>query len=126
MTVNSMHPSVTGRVLPPAGPESRLAERQWPPSDSIDWQAAQKAGRACCCPAHPAVIVVMPSSPGRPHQTDLLLCGHHYRWSRARLAAAGATVLDMNGAPVTDNAWSSVPVSERAGSTSVSELESTV
>ncbi len=117
MSVNSMHPSVTGRVLPPEGPAARPAGPQWPASDSIDWRAAQNAGHACCCTARPAVIVVMPPRPGRPHQTDLLLCGHHYRASRARLAAAGAVVLDMNGAPVTDNAWSPASENDRAGST---------
>jgi hypothetical protein len=34
----------------------------------------------------------MPPTATRPHQTDLLLCGHHYRASRDALAAAGATV----------------------------------
>jgi hypothetical protein len=38
------------------------------------------------------VQVVMPPTPARPHQTDLMLCGHHYRASRAALAAAGAVV----------------------------------
>jgi hypothetical protein len=39
---------------------------------------------------------------------DLLLCGHHYRVSRKSLAAAGATVLDLNGEPVGDDVWPSV------------------
>lgn len=34
----------------------------------------------------------MPPTPARPRETDLLLCGHHYRASRAALAAAGAVV----------------------------------
>jgi hypothetical protein len=37
---------------------------------------------------------------GRPHATELLLCGHHYHRSRRALAAAGATVLDPNRARV--------------------------
>jgi hypothetical protein len=36
------------------------------------------------------VRVFMPAVPARPHQVDLLLCGHHYRVSRQALAAAGA------------------------------------
>lgn len=46
--------------------------------------------RSCCCPARPAVLVVMPPVPARPHETDLLLCEHHFRVSRPALAAAGA------------------------------------
>ena len=47
---------------------------------------------ACCCPARAMVQVVMPPTPARPYETDLLLCGHHYRASRTALAAAGAVV----------------------------------
>jgi hypothetical protein len=77
-----------------------------PGADSIDWEAARQAERACCCPAKPVVVVVMPAAPGRPHRTDLLLCGHHYRVSRQALTAAGATVTDIHGTPVTGGAQS--------------------
>jgi hypothetical protein len=56
--------------------------------------------RACCCPAWPVVTVIMPPAPGRPHSVDLLLCGHHFRVSRAALEAAGAAVYDDTGALV--------------------------
>ncbi len=49
-------------------------------------------GRACCCPARAIVQVVLPPSAARKHPTDLLLCGHHYRVSRATLAAMRARV----------------------------------
>ena len=39
----------------------------------------------------------MPPSPARPHQTELLLCGHHSRVSRQALAAAGARIRDLPG-----------------------------
>jgi len=58
------------------------------------------ADRACCCPARPVVTAIMPPAPGRPHAVDLLLCGHHFRVSRAALAAAGAAVYDNTGALV--------------------------
>jgi hypothetical protein len=58
------------------------------------------ADRACCCPARPVVTVIMPPAPGRPHAVDLLLCGHHFRVSRAALTAAGAAVYDDTGALV--------------------------
>jgi hypothetical protein len=58
------------------------------------------ADRACCCPARPVVTVIMPPAPGRPHPVDLLLCGHHFRVSRAALTAAGAAVYDDTGALV--------------------------
>jgi hypothetical protein len=53
------------------------------------------ADRACCCPAKARVRVVMPPTAARPHQTDLLLCGHHYRVSRQALAAAHARVQEL-------------------------------
>ena len=82
-----------------------LAERQrpaavLPPLPAIDWRALRKADRACCCPAKPVVIVVMPPAPGRDNPTDLLLCSHHYRVSREALMAAGAAVFDGNGRQV--------------------------
>jgi len=110
MSVNFLHPSFTGRrdsgaerSLGPAGP-------RWSGPESIDWRAAQRAGRACCYPAKPVVIAIMPQKRGRKHPTDLL-CGHHYRVSRKVLAAAGATVLDLSGVPVTDDAWPRVAAS---------------
>jgi hypothetical protein len=39
------------------------------------------------------VRVLIPPAPARPHSVDLLLCGHHYRASRAALAAA-AVIMD--------------------------------
>ena len=55
------------------------------------------AARACCCPARPAVTVVMPPTASRPHPVDLLLCGHHFRVSQAGLKAAGAAAYDQAG-----------------------------
>lgn len=48
--------------------------------------------RSCCCPARPVVQVIMPPVPERPHETDLLLCEHHFRFSRQALAAVSASV----------------------------------
>jgi hypothetical protein len=76
------------------------SDRAARPSLGIDWRAVSLASRACCCSSRPAVIAIMPPSAGRPHATELLLCGHHYRRSRRALAAAGATVLNPNGARV--------------------------
>ena len=66
----------------------------------IDWRALRTADRACCCPARPVVVAVMPPAPGRDHPTDLLLCAHHYRVSRAALDAVGAAVFDGAGRQV--------------------------
>jgi hypothetical protein len=63
------------------------------------------ASRACCCPARPAVVVLMPATPGRPHRTDLLLCRHHYRVSQKALTEAGALVLDPDDRPDVTRAW---------------------
>jgi len=110
MSVNFLNPSVTGRGAAQAESASGLAGLRRPGTDSIDWSAARRAGRACCCAARPLVVAVMPPAPGRPHPTDLLLCGHHYRVSRLGLAAAGATVVYLDGMPVTDCAWRTVRI----------------
>jgi hypothetical protein len=67
---------------------------------AADWRALASASRACCCPARPVMVAIMPPAPGRDHPTDLLLCGHHYRVSRQALAAAGAVVYDATGRTV--------------------------
>ena len=58
------------------------------------------SGQACCCVARAVVRVVMPPTAARPHETEVLLCGHHYRASRTALAVAGAVaraLLDPSG-----------------------------
>jgi hypothetical protein len=64
---------------------------------AIDWRTLRTATRACCCPAKPAVVAVLPPAAGRGHPTDLLLCGHHYRASQLALLAADAAVFDAQG-----------------------------
>ena len=68
-------------------------------------RAADPADRACCCPATAVVRVTVPPTPARPGQTDLLLCGHHYRVSRLALAVASATVREMPGTPRDIASW---------------------
>ena len=63
-----------------------------PPSDGLGPVTLVVTDPACCCPATPVVRVVLPPTSVRPHPTDLLLCGHHYRVSRQRLAALNATM----------------------------------
>jgi hypothetical protein len=46
----------------------------------------------------------MPPAPGRPHETELLLCGHHYRASRHVLAATRARVHELTR-PEDTTAW---------------------
>ena len=55
-------------------------------------EALAAAGRACCCPARPLVVAVISPAAGRPHPTDLLLCGYHCRACRDAVQAAGAAV----------------------------------
>jgi hypothetical protein len=55
--------------------------------------------------AKAVVRVVMPPAPARPHETELLLCGHHYRVSRQALAAAHASVVELPGVPADTTAW---------------------
>jgi hypothetical protein len=72
-----------------------------------DWSRPHDLGdRACCCPARPAVRVLIPPASARPHSVELLLCGHHYRASGGALAAAGAVIMDDRrnaGTSVTDH-----------------------
>jgi len=67
---------------------------------AVDWRAVRLTERSCCCLSQPAVVAVLPPPAGRPHPTELLLCGHHYRRSRRALAAMDARVMDPNGTPV--------------------------
>ena len=67
--------------------------------------SAGLADQACCCSARAMVQVVMPPTPTRPHRTELLLCGHHYRVSCQALAAAGATVRELPWMSDSTAAW---------------------
>jgi hypothetical protein len=81
---------MNARFLPPsARNDARVAAR--PPDDAIPSREVL-GSLACCCPARAMVQVVMPRTAARPNETELLLCGHHYRASRTALAAAGAVV----------------------------------
>jgi hypothetical protein len=75
-----------------------------PLDDAIPAREAP-ADRACCCPAKAMVRVTMPPTQARPHETDLLLCGHHYRASRDTLAAAHAVVRALPGTCPDVAAW---------------------
>jgi hypothetical protein len=68
-------------------------------------QGSSLADRACCCVARAVVRVTMPPAEGRPHETELLLCGHHYRVSRAALSAAHAQVEELRASWVASGAW---------------------
>ncbi|HEY2577715.1 MAG TPA: hypothetical protein VGI74_15520 [Streptosporangiaceae bacterium] len=50
------------------------------------------APRACCCPAKPSVVAIMPSGPDRAESADLLLCGTHYSAAAEGLQTAGAVI----------------------------------
>jgi hypothetical protein len=63
------------------------------------------AETACCCVANAVVRVVLPPTPARPRETELLLCGHHYRVSRHALATARAAVYELPGTPEDTAAW---------------------
>jgi hypothetical protein len=73
---------------------------------SADSRAPKAAGdRSCCCPGPAAVLVVMPATAARPHETELLLCGHHYRASRHALTEAHAAVYELPRAADGTSAW---------------------
>ena len=95
---------LAGRV--PGDPGSMNASFRQSPADLTD--------QACCCVARAVVRVVMPPTAGRPHETELLLCGHHYRVSRAGLLAAHATVHELAGNFDDPSAWFHDDRSQRA------------
>jgi len=86
---------MNARSLPPAAQGSTAPGL--PHDDTIGVGSAVVLSPACCCPANPVVRVIMPATAARPHRTELLLCGHHYRVSRQALAAANATVTELLG-----------------------------
>jgi len=90
--------------------EQSVPPDDWPPGPAgfqTRWHwLLWSSSRACCCPAGPAVVALMPPTTGRPHRTDLLLCRHHYRVSRQALTAAGAVVLDPDDyVPASPEEW---------------------
>jgi len=72
-------------------------EVEFPESKDAGFTDPSVPSVACCCPARPAVKVIMPLGSGREYPVDLWLCGHHYRDSLAVLLAAGAAIEDLTG-----------------------------
>jgi hypothetical protein len=103
---------MNARFLPPSvRKDSRSAGR--PLDDAIPAREAP-VGLACCCPARATVRVTVPPTQVRPHQTDLMLCGHHYRASRGALAAVGAVVRTLPGTSDDITAWIGFDAAARA------------
>lgn len=94
---------MNARFLPPSAKKDALAATR-PLDDAIPSQEVPGT-LACCCPARAMVQVVMPSTAARPHETELLLCGHHYRASRTALAAAGAVARALPDTSGEEAAW---------------------
>src|ERR1700756_4066613 len=91
-------------LSPPAAGNDAAAQQGGTAAD-IPAEPGGSIGRACCCPARPAMRVIMPSGPLRPHSTEFLLCGHHYRVSLTALAAAGAVARELPGTPQDIASW---------------------
>jgi hypothetical protein len=102
------------RFLHPSAADDAAAEHKGPggPAVELITEPSALVVSACCCPARPAVRVIMPPGPARPRSTELLLCGHHYRVSRAALSAARAVVYELPDTPEDIASWVAV---ERAG-----------
>jgi len=66
-----------------------------PQLEQIRFAGPSVPSRSCCCPARPAVKVIMPPAADRAHPVDLWLCGHHHRASHLALLQAGARVEDL-------------------------------
>jgi len=96
---------MNARYLHPSARKNHAPTQPGPGDAARAAAPAAPVGRACCCPAKAVVRVIMPPAPGRPGETDLLLCGHHYRASRRALASARATVRELPGTPGDVAAW---------------------
>ena len=94
---------MNAKFLPPS--VRKDAQPAYRPLDDAIPARQAPIGLACCCPARATVRVTMPPSQARPYETDLLLCGHHYRASRAALAAAHAVVRALPGTNPDVAAW---------------------
>ncbi len=104
----SEHPSYHGRLSRAA---KAAADQPVTSEPTAVWTMTRRyADHACCCAAQPVVVAVMPPGGERQAETDLLLCGHHYRASKAALCAVGATILDMKGGQLEGDYW---PVDSR-------------
>jgi hypothetical protein len=102
MTPHFEHPSYLSRL------SQTLSTTEQPSGvarSSAQYRQSRNCERACCCSAQTAVIVMLPPTKSRPHATDLLLCGHHFRQSRTGLLAKGATFLDLDGCPLAADGW---------------------
>jgi hypothetical protein len=96
------HPSYSGRLNRAA---SAADARPAAPEPAATHQPSPRySQRACCCPAPPSVIAVIPAN-SRQAPVELLLCGHHYRQSRRALAAIGAELTDLKGRPLASEIW---------------------
>jgi len=96
MNARFRHPSAQGSTAVQR-PASDIATTPAAPADL--------GGRACCCSARAVVRVIMPPTSARAHETELLLCGHHYRVSRHALEAVSAAICALPGTSPDSAAW---------------------
>jgi len=101
-------PGATPTSTPPSLSDVALAQLIGP-------EPAWLADPACCCPSRPFFRVLMPAPRSTANRfdatmdgaaaADLLLCAHHFRISRLRLAELGAVVYDHCDEPLSPMAW---------------------
>ena len=88
-------------------PGSASAEMDYVPVGPRTPEAGARRPRLLLPRHQAAVLVVMPATTARPHETELLLCGHHYRvsrqatpWPRCRLRRTNCPGRRMAPRPV--------------------------
>lgn len=97
-------------------PSHRNAHRaemsfDYPPDDLIaDARRGIDSQQSDCCVALAAYQVTIPRAGDRARPTELLLCAHHYRKSRAALVALHALVCDRRGSLVGHASHTDPPV----------------
>ena len=95
---------VTGRIV--AAVTNDLGAMALPDIQPLDsWsEPAWLAEPACCCHCRPRFCVLLPLR-GADSTADLLLCAYHLQVSLARLAAAGAWVVDARNRRLNPADW---------------------
>jgi hypothetical protein len=102
MKLNFVHEGAPTQTIGDRRSAAALPTPNATAESGIHVQAAIWSGRACCCPAKPAVLVIMPPSADRLQPTELLLCWAHYRASQRSLAAARVTAHLADSTPAAD------------------------
>ena len=96
---------MNARHLHPSARKNTAAVRRDPGAATAGGVARRPARARLLLPGQGGRARHHAAAQGRPGETDLLLCGHHYLVSRRALAAAGASVRELPGTSPDVASW---------------------